>query len=64
MMFLHRKTSVLERLGGSVGEASAFGSGHDPRVPGSSSALGSPLLPLPLPAAPPACSLSLCQINK
>ena len=43
----------------SIGQVSAFGSGHDPRVLG-----WSLILPLPLPAALPACALSLCQINK
>ena len=58
---------MLGDKGGSVGEASAFGSGHDPGVLGSSPvSVGSVLLPLPLPAAPPACalSLSMCEISK
>ena len=52
-------------LGGSVGEVSAFSSGHDLRVLGSSPVLGSLLswkllfnLPL-LPPTPHLCSLSL-----
>ena len=62
--------ATLGHLGGSVGQASAFGSGHDPRVHGSSPALGSLLsgeLASSSPFAAPharALSLSLCQINK
>ena len=56
-------------LGGSVGEASAFGSGHDPgsrdlaphRAPCSAESL---LLPLPLPQLVLCLSFSLCQIKK
>ena len=55
------------RLGGSVGEASAFSSGHDPRVLGSSPisgpcSVGSLLLSFPLPLC--SLSLSLSQIHK
>jgi len=57
-------------LGASVGEVSAFSSGHDPRVLGPSPALGSllsgePASPSPS-APPPACALSwsLKWINK
>jgi len=55
-------------LRGSVGSASAFGSGHDPRVLGSSPTSGSLLRGEP--ASPSACrspwlcALSLCQINE
>ena len=56
------------RLPGSVGSASAFGSGHDPRVLGSSPKLGSLLNgEFASPSAPPSAhrvSLSLSQINK
>ena len=31
---IHKEESLLGHLGGSVGEASASGSGHDPRVLG------------------------------
>ena len=49
---------VEGRLGGSVGKAAAFSSGHDLRVQGSSPvSVGSLLLPLPL--APLACAVSL-----
>ena len=52
---------VVGHLGGSVGGVSAFSSGYDPRVLGSSPAVGSllsgELLSLPLPAAPSACAL-------
>ena len=54
---LKYKIASIGRLGGSVSEASAFGPGHDPRVLGLSPTSGSLLLPLP--AAPPACALSL-----
>lgn len=52
-------------LGGSVGEESAFGCSHNPRVPGSSPypapcSAGALLLRLPLPWL----MLALCQINK
>ena len=53
------------RLGGSVGKAAAFGSGHDLRVLGWSPASGSLLsrepasLPLSLPASLLTCDLSL-----
>ena len=43
----------LGRLGGSVGWASAFGSGHDLRVLGSSPASGSLLSREPAPPTPP-----------
>jgi len=49
---------------------SAFGSGHDPRVLGSSPAhrapcsVGSLLIPLPLPLLVFLLLLALCQINK
>jgi len=48
-----RKCTTVGRLTGSVGWASAFGSGHDPRVLGWSTASGSllsrvPALPPPL----------------
>ena len=49
-------------------KASAFSSGHDPGVLGSSPELVSlpqqgACLPLSLPASLPTCDLSLCQIN-
>ena len=59
----------MGRLGGSVGEASAFDSGHDPRVLGSSPTSGS-LLSRELASSPhfSACLcllvISVCQINK
>ena len=71
---LKKKKKGLGRLGGSVGEVSDFGSGHDLTVRGSSPALGSvlttqslepasesvsPSLPLPC-----SCSVSLCLENK
>ena len=49
-------------LGGSIGEASAFSSGHDPRVLGLSPGSGSLLigcLPLPLPLTLSWCALAL-----
>ena len=52
-----RKCKKLGHLGGSIGEASAFSSGHDPRVLGSPPVLGSPLIEglfLPLSDTPPA----------
>ena len=52
---------------GSVGEASAFGSGHDPRILGSSSTLDSLLsgsMLLPLPSLLLVLTLSLTEINK
>ena len=60
------ESQLQGRLSGSIGWASAFSSGHDPRVLRKSPALGSllhrgPVSPSP---APPACALSLCQINK
>ena len=57
-------------LGGSVGSASAFSSGHDPGVLGLSPHIGPPAQqaeePASLSAPPPASvrSLSLSQINK
>ena len=56
----------MGHLGGSDGQASAFGSGHDPRVLGLGTLLSrEPASPSPS-AAPPACALSLsfCQISK
>ena len=53
--------------GGSVGEVSAFVSGHGPRVLGSSPTSGSllsRLLPPPWPAVPPACARFQCQMKK
>ena len=67
------KTEVLGCLGDSASEASAFVSGHDLRVPGSSpSSLGSlhsregllPPLPLPLLLPLLVLSLFLCVANK
>jgi len=68
------KSRMEGRLGGSDGWASAFGSGHDPRVLGSSPTLGSwlsekPASPSPSASLPAhAFSLSLCisvsQMNK
>jgi len=60
---------IQGRLGGSEHWASAFGSGHDPGVLGSSPASGfllsgSLLLPLPLPLLVFPLSLCLSQINK
>ena len=56
------------RLGGSVGYTSAFGSGHDPRVPEWNPTLGSLLgreSASPSPSAPPSvCVFSLSLINK
>ena len=66
----HPALKIQEKgcLGGSIGEASAFGSGRDPRVPGSSPVLGYLLSgePAASPSAPPPylCSHSLSQINK
>lgn len=63
------KLSSEGRLGGSVSKVSAFGSGHDTGVLGSSpasSGLPAPqslLLPLPLPLLP-ACVVSFSQIKK
>ena len=59
---------VLGHLGGSVNEASAFGSGRDPRFLGQSLTSGSllsgePAAPSP-PAILPAFALFLYQINK
>ena len=57
-----QKCKKLGHLGGSIGEASAFCSGHDPRVLGSSPVLGSPLsegLLLRLSDTPPARAFSL-----
>ena len=58
----------LGRLGGSVGWAAAFGSGHDLRVLGLSPAWGSLLgrEPASLSLRLPLCLLviSVCQINK
>ena len=54
-----------EHLGGSFSSVSAFGSGHDPGVPGIKPRMGLPiqaeslLLPLSLPDAPPAFALSV-----
>ena len=60
------KRAKLGRLGGSVVKASAFGSGHDLRVLGSSPASGSLLGGEPasssclsLPASLPTCDLSV-----
>ena len=64
------KMTVEGRLGGPVGWATAFGSGHDPGVPGSSPASGSLLGgESASPSAPPpshvlALSHSLSQIKK
>ena len=56
------------RLGGSVAEASAFHSGHDLRVLGSTPLLGSLLKGEPasllLTAPLPTCPRSLCQIKR
>ena len=64
----HIKHTAQGRLGGSVGEVSAFGSGHDPGVVGSSPVSGSLLSgesASPSPSAPPLLVLFLvCQINK
>jgi len=56
----------VEYLGGSVGQAAALGSGHDPGILGSSPLVGLPTQqgvtsssPSTLPAAPSPCSLSL-----
>ena len=61
------KNGCTGHLPGSVGEASAFGSGRDPGVLGSSpssgSLLGGESASPSLSAAPPACALSLCQIK-
>ena len=59
----------LGLLGGSASEASAFSSGHDLRVLGSSPALGSLLIgesasPSPFPYPRPQLVLSLPQINQ
>ena len=52
-------------LGGSVSEASAFGSGHDLRVLGLSPMSGSLLSGEPASSSPPLLpNLSLSQINK
>ena len=69
---MHLKVHIIGSPGGSVAEASAFGSGHDLRVLGSSPKSGSLLngesASPPSSAASPACavsvSLSLCQINE
>ena len=62
------KIMVSECLGGLVGYTSAFGSGHDFRVLGSSSTLGSLLSGQPASLSSSAitlvCALSLCQLNK
>ena len=49
----------LGRLGGSVGEASAFGSGYDPRLLGSSPASGSLLRGEPASSSSASLSLSV-----
>ena len=63
LVFLCKTVHLLEHLSGSIGEASAFGSGHDPRVLGSSPTSGSLLsresASLSPCAPPPACALSL-----
>lgn len=64
------KCSLLGRLGGSVGKASAFSSGEDPRVLGWSPVSGSLLSVgeggrgLLLPLLFPLPMLSLCKTNK
>ena len=63
---LMQKLGNQGRLGGSVGWATAFGSGHDPGVPGLSPASGSLLsgsLLLSLTLPPVMLSLSLSQMN-
>jgi len=66
-MYFIQKAAGEGRLGGSVGWVSAFGSGHDPRVLRSSSALGSLLCGEPAYPSHSAChSPCLCscyQIN-
>ena len=64
-----KKTGLLGHLGGSVGEASVFGSGHDLRVLGLSPALGSlfsaqSVSPSPSALPPHILARSLSQINK
>ena len=58
-----QKITTIGRLGGSVGEASAFGSGRDPRVLGSSPTSGSLLSGASASpsasASPPAYTLSV-----
>jgi len=61
---------IIEALGWLSHLVSAFGSGHGPRIPGSSPAPGSLLRRKPASpsATPPTCvpalAISLCQINK
>jgi len=59
------KKNLVGRLGGSVGQAAAPGSGHDPRVLGSSPASGSLLSGEPSgePASPSACRSPCCALS-
>jgi len=66
---LIKVSNVPGRLGGSVGQATASGPGHDPGAPGPSPhrapcSAGSPPLPLTLPRLMLSHSFSLKQINK
>ena len=67
MCSLANKNMHLGHLGGSVDYVSAFGSGHDPGVLGSSPALGFLLSTEPVFLFPPAVTppaLFPCQINQ